>query len=461
MKRAATTDGDGDGGRPAKVRAPELSDEELVRLDALAREEFVKIPLVPGSKHVLRAPAGSGKTTLVVKLAHGVRARYPHARVKIVTFNNAAQKEGETRSEEAGSGGVSWQTIDAFLKNFYKDDVGELERTDVSVYEGVQTLVDSFLPNPEAVSRARVLKIRDDLKNAFDSGSTDGLGDLASIIFERAMVGDWWDFGTLRFRALLRDRERWEAAIGAYDLVIVDEAQDLNALMIELILMGAESRTSVFVRDPNQALYGFMQCRDITNALGDVEYKEWDLFRTFRYGPAICDYIWKRNLGARTVPGDASKNTTIEYVHMDEIIEGPHIILGRRWITLLELAWKLYRAGRAIWMCQEMIDDFRRCALSDTPTSRDSTFNRIPRDALLVILDKFNTEPRDESIEVSTVHGAKGLEYDFVRVLPEVLATNDKDNVEDMCVAYVALTRVKKHLFLPGTQRTGRTRLVN
>ncbi len=80
-------------------------------------------------------------------------------------------------------------------------------------------------------------------------------------------------------------------------------------------------------------------------------------------------------------------------------------------------------------------------------------------------LDAHGTQPRDRSIvQLSTIHGAKGLEFDAVFVagveeglLPHYYSSSSPDEVEEeRRLMYVAMTRAKKHLVVTHAGARGR-----
>jgi len=74
-----------------------------------------------------------------------------------------------------------------------------------------------------------------------------------------------------------------------YDIIMVDEAQDINPVMINLIKKINHSK-EIFVGDTNQAIYGFRGASaSLLNEI-EVDY-EYTLSKTFRFGPEIAEKV--------------------------------------------------------------------------------------------------------------------------------------------------------------------------
>eukprot|EP00494_Astrolonche_serrata_P005727 UN05744 len=62
---------------------------------------------------------------------------------------------------------------------------------------------------------------------------------------------------------------------------------------------------------------------------------------------------------------------------------------------------------------------------------------------------KRNTdELRFATVLFTTVHKAKGLEWDIVRLAEDISSPSETDDVEEVNILYVACTRAKKQLYL-------------
>ncbi|MDE2252682.1 MAG: ATP-dependent helicase [Betaproteobacteria bacterium] len=70
------------------------------------------------------------------------------------------------------------------------------------------------------------------------------------------------------------------------DFILFDEAQDANALMLQIV--GAQSAQKVYVGDPNQQIYAW---RGAVNAMQSIQTDhETRLTESFRFGPEIAEF---------------------------------------------------------------------------------------------------------------------------------------------------------------------------
>ena len=74
-----------------------------------------------------------------------------------------------------------------------------------------------------------------------------------------------------------------------YDIILIDEAQDLSGVMLEVLKMQKASR--IFVGDSFQQIYSF---RYAVNALEKIDCPEYLLTQTFRFGDSLAQEISKR-----------------------------------------------------------------------------------------------------------------------------------------------------------------------
>ena len=103
-----------------------------------------------------------------------------------------------------------------------------------------------------------------------------------------------------------------------YDIIMIDEAQDINPVMKQLI--GAITHTKeISIGDINQAIYGF---RNNISIFSDND--EYRLTKSFRFGPKIADHI---NLLTEKLYGksiDMIGNEKIESIITNKEIVGPY-----------------------------------------------------------------------------------------------------------------------------------------
>lgn len=422
----------------------ELSVGDYLEMDTQTRSEFTNLTLKNGSVHVLHAGAGAGKTTLCTSLLTSIGKRYECVQTLALTFNVAAALEGRERNE---SECCTWQTIDSFIFALYKDDLKASEMIDLGVTDQILAISQRILG--DHITPERAMKYGNNLESAFNSGNCRNLDADELKIFEAGLNQNvWWCHSLLRMRAKTDPTKRVSRALRQYNLIVVDEAQDINVVMFDILDDVRSDTTTVYVGDSAQSLYGFMSCVDVKTLLRgkDIKYRDWTLYVTFRFGAQLCDYINGQGLPEHmAVAHSNNPNTELKRIKDTDIIQEPHTVLKRRWGDMFKLAKRYMMAGHKVYIDAEKVQDIQKSALSKMPTQWDTRlFNRLSRSFVLDVISQLQKEPGN-CITLSTVHGYKGLETAVIRVCSEVLATKNDD---DRRLKYVALTRAKEVLYI-------------
>ncbi|KAG5176187.1 P-loop containing nucleoside triphosphate hydrolase protein [Tribonema minus] len=376
------------------------TNEQMLEEDADNCERFVAMELHDGDIHVLHAGAGAGKTTLAIRLMKSISTRYRAVEAMALTFNVAAAVDSEAKVN--GAERLAFKTIDSFLYALYSDEIKGAMKVDFNVTDEVMEMVHCVLKRRVTPEEAR--SYGDQLETACNRGTCTGLGAVARQVWNEGMKGTWWSHSMLRVRARDDPRRRWVEAMKRFKLIIVDEAQDLNLVMISMMRQIHHAATMVYIGDSAQAIYGFMECTDVKHTL-QQQYIDWTLYTTFRFGQKVCDYVNERRLCVSpAVAHPQNFDTTIEVIdNIETIMPGPHTVL-------LPSAW-----------------DKR-------------LFKKVDKLKALEILGKINLTDASESIVLSTVHGYKGLEAERVVVTCSVRNARNDDELK---LLYVAVTRAR------------------
>lgn len=209
----------------------------------------------------VNAVAGSGKTTTIVEGFLRYKAAHPRAKVTFLAFNRSIARELSDRGvpastlhsfglaalrEAAGKGGVQ---IDGDKTGAILDDLapGKERRQDRAIAAKLVGLAKGYLA-----------ETGDEIQRIAEHHAVDGVEpqhvELALRAMDRAKdqinLVDFDDMIWLPVVLGLRPK--------AQDLLLVDEAQDLNAAQIGLLELAANGTGRVIaVGDPRQAIYGF------------------------------------------------------------------------------------------------------------------------------------------------------------------------------------------------------------
>lgn len=251
---------------PATKRAERLDDSQLAAVSA--HDGVVQII----------APAGSGKTTVLIARAAELVARGVAAgRILCTTFNKDAQREMQARLLAAGLGNVRAQTFHSVGYAILKDCDGLRSA-------GVRTLglgrwrrlcavasrassENEWIEPPLARGMVSAIKLGLLMtpQEYRAHAPADATGQTAATIYdlyEQELAGqsanDFDDLIFLSLRRLQRDaqlRERWQRR---YDQVLVDEYQDIDPAQETLVQILAAPQDGLFaVGDEDQTLYAW------------------------------------------------------------------------------------------------------------------------------------------------------------------------------------------------------------
>ncbi|WP_109002448.1 UvrD-helicase domain-containing protein [Streptomyces rishiriensis] len=274
------------------------------------------------------------------------------------------------------------------------------------------------------------------------------------------------------------------------DFLFLDEAQDTNPVLEQVFHAQRDHAQLVMVGDSAQAIYGWRGARDVMTGFDDATALT--LTRSFRFGPLLAQQAnrWLeladapiRLTGSETVPteiGDIANPDAVlcrtNIGAMTEVMrllaEGRRVALARGGHTLaaLALAARGLKEGRrtshpelVLFASWGEVQDYAAYdpAGADLQPFVDLVDAHGP-EAILTAVDKLTDEHGAEVI-VSTAHKAKGREWPTVRIgddFPPPKDTGQQDSEgspipepvsdTDARLAYVAVTRARRHLDLGG-----------
>ena len=300
--------------------------------------------------------------------------------------------------------------------------------------------------------------------------------------------------GTINFSDMLYIPLVHKMIYPCYDVVIVDEAQDMNKAQLEIAMrVTRKTGRTMIVGDDRQAIYGFRgaDSGSIDRLKKYLKAEELGLKTTYRcpkaivnaakkivkdytHAPEAPDGIVRRlplsRLAAEANHGDfilARTNAPLLSAVLELVrsgkrakIEGRDIGKGLQGIILrlhardpeelitLVYDWANHAINRAggdekrIQQIQDQAELIRVIAEDQSVRSVQDVHNKI--DSLFT-----DDDDRDGRVVCSTVHKAKGLEADRVFLLTETFKLNAATG-EESNINYVAITRAKKELIWVG-----------
>ena len=479
--------------------------------------------IVKAKALIVRARAGTGKTTTILEAVH----RAPEQRILVAAFNASIKDELARRNQNpnveaktlhgVGFAHVRryWEGVNVCRPERLRVDALVDEVCGGQVPDAVRRLVGKLCTNgreivPHAAAWQDLLDVAQAHECVPDEEWEDA-GFSADFVCARALDAmvlaaekkpkDGIDYADMLY---LPVRNGWLRKM--WDLVVVDEAQDMTVTQLEIAVGSCTGRMCV-VGDDRQAIYGFRgaDSDSLDRLKAELKAAELGLTTTYRCGRVIAERA------AVLVPDFEAAPTN----HEGEIVTGPTIeglakvaepgdwVLSRTNAPLVKVAMALLRsnkrarvmgrdvgaglkalakklmtgkASQSIPALLERLARWEERELERASTAKNAdTLSEAIRDkaeTLRVIVDGvtgpremearldhlFSDDPEAAAVTCSSVHKAKGREAERVFVLRDTLCptfkrdkpvdptTAAKRAREEANIEYVAVTRAIRTL---------------
>ena len=393
----------------------------------------------------VKGVAGSGKTTELRKRTAELVKDYPKDEIQVVSF---------TREAAAHIGkelGVKSSTVHAMgysLGGFSSGDV---------VSEDELKILD-----PDVIERESRKKARGEQSQ----------GSYQSYLKER---------GKIDFNGMIDHK----AVFHGLKVLIVDESQDMTPLQHKFISnIAKDLEVLVMAGDPNQCIYSFGEAvadfdDEVSSQLKrlgvDFISEEVILDKSYRVPEVIADFVRDKILTHVTKhsaiygvgSGGFLKNKPSKIVTdfdvdviivrtnwqanaiAEQAIEAGFPVRRSKHALSVDspqffawVNWDTYRAGV---LEADEAEKIRRVLVVDAK-DRESALGLEPRESYLYMkLERAHV--KKDPVDVMTIHGVKGLEYDRVAFVCDFVGKSFADSkVEQARLCYVACTRAKKSL---------------
>lgn len=456
---------------------------------------------------VVRARAGTGKTT-TIKEAFG---HAPEARMLYAVFNKknqieAAAKIVDPRVEVKTLHALGYRFIKQYWRNARPDDKVEWDRVDSAIgFDMVSEVVradvhklvgfaKNMLINPGMGELVELAKSRD-LGN--DESDALALAKYASRVLDASCSPRQDSRISFNDMVYLPVRMGWVRPW--FDIVVIDEAQDMNLPQLTMARLASKGRVCV-VGDDRQAIYGFR------GAVQDGMAYMQTLLGASELGLTLTYRCPKRvvALAQEFVPdyrvGDTAPEGVVREADEDQLLVSVEVgdaILSRANAPLMPLCLALLRRGVSamiegrdvgkmlVSLAKKLkarsVPDFlarvkvwrdrmvKRASKADGALKESkiaeyedqaACLEAVAEDARSVqdVLDRLDDLFRDSEGErrpmvvLSSVHKAKGLEWDNVFLLRDTFMRtrpgSSGANQEEVNIYYVAMTRAKRTLVM-------------
>lgn len=459
------------------------------------------------SNLVVEAYAGTGKTTTIIEAIRAYLAERPRAACAYLVFNKRNAEEVAERMPRRSQAATSHSWGFRALKRAFPQARPEFASADG---DSLANVVTGPISRPE---RGFMLAALASAKNLLVAPSDTAR--LASLIYQvsegtvrdrraaelGAMVGAAMTFRMRNPAFISGDDMVWLPVVlglpvPQFDLVAVDEAQDLTAAQIELACaMVRDGGRMVWIGDERQAIYGWR------NAAPDALRVEAERTNARRLALTVTHRCPRTvvEVARAFVPdfsaGDGAPEGFVAHVPGPSPIVGDWVI-SRTNRDLIALGWELVSAGNRVcllgkdavaasiratvtrsalethrplrelqaWVKKaaaraskalSVAENDAEAAGAEAELDKLETIAALcdlaPADATVgefvdFALSRFAKEPSPDAITLATTHKAKGLEADRVWVLTHTFLKRDTREEENLF--YVAVTRAKRELFL-------------
>lgn len=472
----------------------------------------------------INAVAGSGKTTTIIEYA---ASRPSNARILYLAFNKSVKLEATRKFEEYGLTNTKVETAHSLaykhivFRYNYKVKAQGYKNSEICQLLDIRSNGEK---HAEFVIANHISKFAAYFCNS-DKAKVQDLNYLDTITDANAknFVRSFYKFIEDGTRLLLAKMDRGEIEIThdfylkkfqlsnpelPYDYILFDEAQDASAAMLDVFMK--QKATKVIVGDTHQQIYGW---RHAINSLDKANFDTLQLSTSFRFTQEIANLAtdvlsWKNHLfeckpvaiaGKGAGKTDKVKATiartnlglllnAIDYITDNSKVKHIYFEGNINSYTYGDDGTSLYdvlnlyngkhdRIRDQLVGSMKDIDDLEEY-VEKTEDHQLATMIEIVREygnevhGIIKSLKELHTgdENRNKAEMIfSTVHRAKGMEYDVVHLVNDFLTEgklkdlkekhkNDKTATfdtarlsEEINLLYVAITRTRNKLFIPET----------
>ncbi len=456
---------------------------------------------------VVRARAGTAKTTSILE---GIN-HAPERSILLVAFNKpvATELSGKLRNPRAEAKTLHSLGFGFILRNWSgvkvdPDRSGRLASkvcgpscpdAVVGVVRKLASLAKNICPDLDPQCVTSVAVDYDCIPDSDFEQEGWTLGAIVSLAIQACELALQKDDGTIDFDDMLFVPVRHGWVRPRWDLVVVDEAQDMNTTQLILARKACNGRL-VVVGDDRQAIYGFRGADSgaLDRLKVELNATELSLNVTYRCPASIVAYAKTLVPDYEAAPNAPEGSiTSLDYSKLAETAMPGDFVLSRRNAPLAGACLGLLRAGKPAKISGKDIaktlltlvskwkgdgmprflekltkwEDKEVSRASKLPKNKQETRTQMVHDQAETIrvlsegcsgvselrkrIENMFVDETTNPLGVvlcSSIHKAKGQERNRVFLFGETLYVGGKkaDNIEEANLEYVAVTRAKREL---------------
>lgn len=453
----------------------------------------------------INARAGTGKTATLLMIAH----RNCDKKIIYLVFNKRNQLEAEGKFPN----NVKIRTIHSFARSalgikidgnksvhpslFFKHFRTNKETLATLTSDFIVFFINSTYSKPDDAIDSFKSKLSDELRGIF----TQSQSDIVEI--SRSSLNSWFlnkkDWPHDFYLKMSHLEKKFQRELARYDLVLVDEGQDLSPIMSDAL--STYKGRIIIVGDSHQQIYSF---RYAENAMQNFMHDELrELTLSFRFGKEIATLTRKfittgKGVVDFTIFGSPEKKSGVYFYDQLSAVEyqpGTAVLCrtnfslfknamflkakGQSFCFGRDITSELHKTLNVYWLSTDekvkIKDDLIKSFKSLKELEKYATvINDFQLLKIIELVNVYKTEfpwivfeflkrceenngNRDPlSITLSTIHAVKGQEYDNVIIDEDIISklegTNNQRSSnyqEEINIVYVGITRAKKNLYLP------------
>ena len=253
--------------------------------------------------------------------------------------------------------------------------------------------------------------------------------------------------------------------IDSCDILIIDECQDLSALMISIIRNQTHIEKIIAVGDSHQKIYGFLGSADLFHEFKDLGFESFTLSNSFRFPQRIadlamnildCKFNFDESYSQNRIElKGVSQDTELALRHSFAVISRTNNGLFLYLIDNVEKYDSIFIFGgldsltkfdgfdiqdiialdeerfndiknntlkfqfKTIEDLQEYAEDTDSIALTRVFKLLDDVGNSRIKEIIKIIKSKITTDSKRADVTLTTAHKSKGLEFDEVEILED------------------------------------------
>ena len=433
---------------PIKTIIRQANKEVIMDLDNFDESQREAITS-PEDNVVIRAPAGSGKTTCAIEAIVNYRYNYINDKICAITYTRAAKAEMEQRLKQHGVYDVDVATIHAWSRSYiyeFATKHGETVRLldEFDIAEILQNLCDEYLKysNVHFINQYALRRYINEHKvDEKDERNKKTYEAIESRYVQYKREKGLYDFTDLP-QYLYDLMVKYDEYITDINALFVDEFQDVDPIQIEVFKRVINTRKKFYIGDKWQSIYQFRSAdgKAFDKLDGFTQYKLKYNYRSYQEIINYATTVYESTAPVINELVESEHHRDTPYI-AKVLFSYPSSITCERGyggkITVINPFNMVYR------VCNEE-ESKTRCGEKMAYNIFKQYLADHPNVMILCRTNKQVNEIRKKTnLTADTIHQAKGLEYGDVLVIDSPITTS-----EDLNIAYVALTRAKNSLLV-------------